>query len=82
MTSRKLAHTVIGLESQPYFLVAVWVRITSLKSLSLHFLASNMRHYILWKPTPVLLPGKSHGWRNLVGCRLWGGTELDTTEAT
>ena len=21
-----------------------------------------------WHPTPVLLPGKSHGWRNLVGC--------------
>jgi len=23
-------------------------------------------------PTPVLLPGKSHGWRTLVGCSLWG----------
>ena len=33
-------------------------------------------------PTPVLLPGKSHGWRSLVGCRLWGRTESDTTEAT
>ena len=35
-----------------------------------------------WHPTPVLLPGKSHGWRSLVGCRLWGCTESDTTEAT
>ena len=26
-----------------------------------------------WHPTPVLLPGKSHGWRSLVGCSLWGG---------
>ena len=25
-----------------------------------------------WHPTPVLLPGKSHGWRNLVGCGPWG----------
>ena len=25
-----------------------------------------------WHPTPVLLPGKSHGWRSLVGCRPWG----------
>ena len=25
-----------------------------------------------WHPTPVLLPGKSHGWRSLVGCSLWG----------
>ena len=23
-------------------------------------------------PTPVLLPGKSHGWRSLVGCSPWG----------
>ena len=35
-----------------------------------------------WHPTPVLLPGKSHGWRSLVGCHLWGRTESDTTEAT
>ena len=33
-----------------------------------------------WHPTPVLLPGKPHGWRSLVGCRPWGHTELDTTE--
>ena len=25
-----------------------------------------------WLPTPVLLPGKSHGWRSLVGCSPWG----------
>ena len=25
-----------------------------------------------WHPTPVLLPGKSHGWRSLVGCGPWG----------
>ena len=25
-----------------------------------------------WHPTPVLLPGKSHGWRSLEGCSLWG----------
>ena len=33
-----------------------------------------------WHPTPVLLPGKSHGWRSLVGCSPWGHQELDTTE--
>ena len=33
-----------------------------------------------WHPTPVLLPGKSHGWRSLVGCSPWGCKELDTTE--
>ena len=33
-----------------------------------------------WHPTPVLLPGKSHGWRRLVGCSPWGRQESDTTE--
>ena len=33
-----------------------------------------------WQPTPVLLPGKSHGWRNLVGYSLWSRKELDRTE--
>ena len=32
-----------------------------------------------WHPTPVLLPGKSHGWRSLVGGSPWGRTESDTT---
>ena len=35
-----------------------------------------------WQPTLVFLPGESQGQRSLVGCRLWGHTELDTTEAT
>ena len=33
-----------------------------------------------WQPTPVLLPGKSHGGRSLVGFSPWGHKELDTTE--
>ena len=33
-----------------------------------------------WYPTPVLLPGKSHGWRSLLGCSPWGREESDTTE--
>ena len=33
------------------------------------------------QPTPVFLPGESQG-RGSLGCRLWGCTELDTTEAT
>ena len=35
-----------------------------------------------WQPTPVFLPGESQGWGSLVGCCLWGRTELDTTEVT
>ena len=33
-----------------------------------------------WQPTPVLLPGKSHGRRSLVSCSPWGCQELNTTE--
>ena len=33
-----------------------------------------------WQSTPVLLPGKSHGQRSLVGYSLWGCKESDTTE--
>ena len=35
-----------------------------------------------WQPTPVFLPGESQGRGSLLGCRLWGRTESDTTEAT
>ena len=33
-----------------------------------------------WHPPPVLLPGKSHGWRSLEGCSPWGRWGSDTTE--
>ena len=33
-----------------------------------------------WHPTPLLLPGKSHGRRNLVGCSPWGREESNMTE--
>ena len=35
-----------------------------------------------WQPTAVFLPGESQGRGSLVGCRLWGCTESDTTEET
>ena len=35
-----------------------------------------------WQSTPVFLPGESQGLGSLVGCRLWGRTESNTTEAT
>ena len=31
-----------------------------------------------WQPTPVLVPGKSHGWRSLVGCSPWGVSKSGT----
>ena len=47
------------------------------------YIIYNTLYHILGKamaPTPVLLPGKSHGWRSLVGCSPWGRSELDRTE--
>ena len=38
------------------------------------------KHRRQWHPTPVLLPGKSHGRRSLVGCSPWGCKESDMTE--
>ena len=35
-----------------------------------------------WQPTPISVPGESHGQRSLVGYCLWGRRELDTTEHT
>jgi len=43
-------------------------------------LSSSSRRRRQWHPTPVLLPGKSHGQRSLVGCSPWGHEESDTTE--
>ena len=41
-----------------------------------------MRWRRQWQPTPAFLPVESQGRRSVVGCRLWGRTESDTTEAT
>ena len=50
----------------------------------LKILANRIKQYIRqrrqWHPTPVLLPGKSHGRRSLVGCIPWGRYESDMTE--
>ena len=50
-----------------------------LEYLSLHIFAPVMRRR-QWHPTPVLLPGKSHGQRSVVGCSPWGRKESDTTK--
>ena len=51
--------------------------------LHFHFSLFTFMHWRRkWQPTPVFLPGESQGWGILVGCHLWGRTELDMTEAT
>ena len=58
---------------------SLWVRHNWETSLSL-FTFMHWRRK--WQPTPVFLSGESQGRGSLVGCRLWGHTESDTTEAT
>ena len=64
-------------------------RLQSMESLRVgHDWATSLSLFIFihwrrkWHPTPVFLPGESQRQRSLVGCRLWGRTESDTTEAT
>ena len=52
---------------------------------AVHGVAKNWARVSDWMekalaPPPVLLTGKSHGWRSLVGCSPWGREESDTTE--
>ena len=48
-----------------------------------HFALLTFMHWRRkWQPTPVFLAAESQGQGSLVGCCLWGRTELDTTEAT
>ena len=53
------------------------------EQLHFHFSLFTFMHWRRkWQSTPALLPGESRVQGSLVGCRLWGRTELDTTEAT
>ena len=65
----------------------LWLRVNDLNSLTLVFIICKIIQHSVstswrrqWHPTPVFLPGKSHGWRSLVGCSPWGCTELGTTK--
>ena len=52
-----------------------WREMTSLMWASIHIYPCPIP-----SPTPVLLPGKSHGWRSLEGCSPWGRWGSETTE--
>ena len=69
-SEREWLQTELGLPSCKFQVSQVWLITPA--SLSLR------RRQ--WHPTPVLLSGKSHGRRSLVGCSPWGREELDTTE--
>ena len=64
----------VGYDWSDLAAAAVWIQLVNL------LLEPNKHHLPPSTPAPVLLPGKSHGWRSLVVCSPWGREELDTTE--
>ena len=87
------AHHVLAFLKRPEIHLCVWYRnvYNRNKAKNFKFVCQNISTNFggggmksgtgrQWQPTPALLPGKSHGWRSLVGCSPWGREELDTTE--
>ena len=67
----------------PVFLISITFLITDWKLGTLTYLEESEAGWRRkWQPTPVFLPGESQGRGSLVGCRQWGRTESDMTEAT
>ena len=79
-------HKELDTTEQLHLFHSVWQSLSPFKSLLMTQFHSFYGWVIAhcrrrrWHPTPVLLPGKSHGWSSLVGCNPWGCKELDTTE--
>ena len=64
--------------SHPYMTTGITIALTirTFVSKVIYLLFNMLSRFVIrrrqWHPTPVLLPGKSHGWRSLVGCSPWG----------
>ena len=63
---------------QVFIIIYISIRVAQCRYQLKGFISIRWRRQ--WHPTPVLLPGKSHGRRGLVGCSPCGREELDTTE--
>ena len=72
--------------SHPYMTIGktialtIWNFVGKVISLLFNMLSRFVMEKGMAQPTPVFLPGESHGWRSLVGHSPWGRKELDTTE--
>src|SRR5574337_715717 len=77
--SPKSSHPLFLPESKRLFYTSVSLLLSRIQGYCYHLSKFHI-HVLRWHPTPVLLPGKSHGWRSLVGCSPWGREELDMTE--
>ena len=89
-----LSRFVIAFLSRSKCLLISWLQSLStvilepktIKSVTVSVVSPSICHEVMgsgrrwWHPTPVLLPGESHGQRSLVGCSPWGREESNTTE--
>ena len=62
--------------------IQVYASTTTAKEAQVEWFCEDYSWRSAWKPTPVFLPGESHGQRSLEGYGPQGRKELDTTEAT
>ena len=81
ISNPRLQLNYFGTQSTGSGLSKKYLQVLTFFLLKLYYFSNSTRRR-QWHPTPVLLPGKSHGWRRLVGCCLWGHTESHTIEAT
>ena len=80
VTVHSVAKSWMWLSDSHFHFCSRFITIFPVKT-TFHVVSENcLCHLWTWHPTPVLLPGKSHGWRSLVGCSPWGRWESDMTE--
>ena len=74
--SPSICHAVMGLDAKILVFLSLKfaLSLSSFTFIKRLFSSSSFTAILRrqWHPTPVLLPGKSHGWRSLVGCSPWG----------
>ena len=75
-----LSRLIIALLPRSKYLLISWLQSPSAVILEPKIHSTIFIWRKKWWPTPVLLPGKSHGWRSLVGYSPWSRKELDTPE--
>ena len=69
--SRKMASSYPFGQSVNKYILTMYHMTGTIRSWHMHTLEYRGQRR-QWHPTPVLLPGQSHGWRSLVGCSPWG----------
>ena len=85
----KLVVNVGSMKKEKYILISLKnldakilnkMRTNQIKQCTYSYVCIHINQRRQWQPPPVLLPGKSHGWKSLPGCSPWGREESDKAE--